>query len=215
MTVDLLRTGPVGAGATVLLAHGAGAAMDSPAMTAIASALGDVGFAVVRFEFGYMAARRQGARKPPPRAETLVPQYLAAIEAAGVTGPLIVGGKSMGGRVASLLADDLHGAGRIAGLLCVGYPFHPPGKPEALRTAHLETLRTPALICQGTRDPFGSAEEAAGYTLSPNITLHWLEDGDHDLKPRKRVTGKTLGDHMAEMARAAADWAAQLGAGPG
>lgn len=215
MTLDLLRTGPVGAGATVLLAHGAGAAMDSPAMTAIASALGDVGFAVVRFEFGYMAARRQGARKPPPRAETLIPQYLAAIEAAGVTGPLIVGGKSMGGRVASLLADDLHGAGRIAGLLCVGYPFHPPGKPEALRTAHLETLRTPALICQGTRDPFGSAEEVAGYTLSPNITLHWLEDGDHDLKPRKRVTGKTLGDHMAEMARAAADWAAQLGAGPG
>lgn len=214
MTVDLLRTGPVGAGATVLLAHGAGAAMDSPAMTAIASALGDVGFAVVRFEFAYMAARRQGARKPPPRAETLIPEYLAAIEAAGVTGPLIVGGKSMGGRVASLLADDLHGAGRIAGLLCVGYPFHPPGKPEALRTAHLETLRTPALICQGTRDPFGSAEEVGGYTLSPKVALHWLEDGDHDLKPRKRVTGKTLDDHMAEMARAAADWAGKPGAAP-
>ncbi len=214
MTVDLLRSGPAGAGATVLLAHGAGAAMDSPAMTAIAEALGAVGFAVVRFEFAYMAARRQGARKPPPRAETLIPEYMAAIEAAAVTGPLIVGGKSMGGRVASLLADDLHGAGRIVGLLCVGYPFHPPGKPESLRTAHLETLRTPALICQGTRDPFGSAEEVAGYALSPKVALHWLEDGDHDLKPRKRVTGKTLGDHMTEMARATADWSGKLGAAP-
>ena len=111
-----------------------------------------------------MAARREGGkRRPPPKAELLVAEYESAVDelraqhAAGQK--LLIGGKSMGGRVASLAADELFGGGRIAGLVCLGYPFHPPGKPEQLRTAHLETLRCPALIVQGERDPFGSRAE--------------------------------------------------------
>jgi predicted alpha/beta-hydrolase family hydrolase len=116
----------------------------------------------------------------------------------------------MGGRVASMIADEAFAAGRIAGLLCLGYPFHPPGKPESLRTAHLEGLKTPALICQGTRDIFGSREEVAGYRLSDRIEIFWLEDGDHDLRPRKAVTGLTAADHMKTMATAVPAWAERL-----
>jgi len=110
---------------TILLAHGA-APMDSVSLSATATALAAVGIRVARFEFDYMASRRHSTVKmPPPRAETLRSEYIAAIDALSVTGPLIIGGKSMGGRVASMIADDLYPSGRIAGLLCVGYPFHP------------------------------------------------------------------------------------------
>jgi predicted alpha/beta-hydrolase family hydrolase len=78
----------------------------------------------------------------------------------------------------------------VRGLACLGYPFHPAGRPERLRTGHLATLETPCLICQGTRDALGSAEEVAGYALSGSIRLHWAADGDHDLKPRK-ASGRT------------------------
>lgn len=202
--------GPDGADATVLLAHGAGAPMDSQSMTAAAGALAAAGLRVARFEFGYMAARRSGARKPPPRAETLIPEYLAAVDALGVSGTLVIGGKSMGGRVASMAADDLHRAGRIAGLLCLGYPFHPPAKPQQLRTAHLEGLVTPTLICQGTRDEFGTRDEVSGYRLSKAIELLWLDDGDHDLKPRKSVSGFSAADHLHTMASAVAAWIGRL-----
>src|SRR6056297_1574416 len=144
MPTKFLELGPEVANAAILFAHGAGAPMDSPAMTAIAEALSEQSLRVVRFEFSYMANRRtQGTRKPPPRAEELNSEYLAAIEELQVDGPLIVGGKSMGGRVASMIADEQFEADRIAGLLCVGYPFHPIGKPDKLRTEHLQHLRTP------------------------------------------------------------------------
>lgn len=208
--MEFLFDGPATAHTSVLFAHGAGAPMDSNSMNAIAAALADVGLRVVRFEFDYMAARRSGARKPPPRAEVMVPQYRAAVAALAATGPLIIGGKSMGGRVASLLADALHEEGRVQGLLCLGYPFHPQDKPHQLRTAHLAHLATPALICQGTRDPFGTREEVAQYALAPTIEIFWLEDGDHDLKPRKRVTGLTQDDHLAAAAGAAAAFAARI-----
>lgn len=204
---DFLEDGPPEPKATLLLAHGAGAAMDSPGMAALARALAGAGLRVLRFEFGYMAARRQGARKPPPRAETVMPEYRAAVDAARVTGPLLIGGKSMGGRVASMVADDLHRECRIAGLVCFGYPFHPPAKPAQTRTAHLEHLATPALILQGTRDPFGTREEVATYALSPAIEFVWLEDGDHDLKPRKSVSGLTAADHLATIAERTAAFA--------
>lgn len=210
MAIDFITDGPGGASATVLLAHGAGAPMDSPGMTAIAHALAGAGLRVARFEFGYMAARRSAVRKPPPRAESLLPEYRAAIEALQATGPLIIGGKSMGGRVASMLADEVFLQGRIAGLLCLGYPFHPPGQPEKLRTAHLERLATPALICQGTRDPFGTHEEVSGYRLSPTIDILWLEDGDHDLKPRKSISGFSAADHLETMALTSAQWIARV-----
>ena len=212
MATAFIFDGPADARATILLAHGAGAPMDSASMTAAARALGEAGFRIARFEFGYMASRRTAAgRKPPPRAETLIPEYFAAVDDLGAAGPLVVGGKSMGGRVASMAADELHAAGRIVGLLCLGYPFHPPGKPQQLRTRHLAGLKTPTLICQGTRDEFGTREEVAGYDLSGAIELLWLEDGDHDLKPRKKISGFSAGDHLRTVAQATAGWFDRIG----
>lgn len=205
--MHFLMTGAETAETTLLLAHGAGAPMDTPWMTAMAEALAREGLRVARFEFSYMAARRTGgSRRPPGKAESYSPEFRDAVDALACTGPLIIGGKSMGGRVASLIADDLHAAGRIAGLLCLGFPFHPPGKPERRRGATLATTACPTLICQGTRDPFGARDAVAGYALSPAVRLNWLEDGDHDLKPRKRVTGKTLEDHLTDTARAVSAW---------
>jgi uncharacterized protein len=205
--VDFLFDGPAQAKHSILLAHGAGAPMDSPAMNAIAKSLAEAGLRVARFEFGYMASRRRSAgRKPPPRAETLCPEYVGAIAALKARGPLIVGGKSMGGRVASMIADEHH----AAGLLCLGYPFHPVGKPTQLRTAHLARLKTSTLIVQGTRDPFGTRDEVAGYELSKAIEILWLEDGDHDLRPRKAVSGFSMADHLRTMAAKTAAWTEKI-----
>jgi len=207
MQTEFMELGPSGSRATILLAHGAGAPMDAPSMTSIAEALAAQNVRVVRFEFAYMAKRRtEGTRTPPPRADKLNHGYQAAIEDLRIDGPLIIGGKSMGGRVASMIADELFEADRIAGLLCVGYPFHPIGKPEKLRTEHLKSLQTPTLICQGTRDLFGSKDEVGDYDLSPAIQLSWFEDGDHDLKPRKRISGFTHEDHINAMGVAVSDW---------
>jgi uncharacterized protein len=202
---DLLLDGPSNAPATLLLAPGAGAGAASPGLAAIASALAAAGLRTARWDFAFRATGR-----PPPRAETLVPEVAIALDALGAPGPVVIGGKSMGGRVASMAADALLAEGRIAGLLCLGYPFHPPGKPDRPRTAHLAELATPTLIVQGTRDPFGTREEVAGYRLSKAIEIRWLEDGDHDLKPRKRVTGRTHADHLAEMAAHVAAWTRSL-----
>ena len=186
---EFLTTGPDNATCHILLAHGAGAPMTSPFMEKMAGLLTIRGLQVSRFEFEYMAARRTGGkRRPPPRAEKLTGEYLNAVNELIARNPrkqkLVIGGKSMGGRVASLIADELFSAGSIAGLVCLGYPFHPPGKPDNLRTAHLEALQCPALIVQGERDPFGSRAEVEGFALSPKISLAWASDGDHDLGPR-------------------------------
>jgi predicted alpha/beta-hydrolase family hydrolase len=158
-----------------------------------------------------MAARRTGKRKPPPKAEKVMPEYVAAIDDLGPTsGPLIIGGKSMGGRVASMIADTELAAGRIAGLLCLGYPFHPPGRPTQLRTAHLTGLKCPTLICQGTRDEFGDRSEVGEYGLSDEIEVHWLEDGDHDLKPRKAVSGFTTAQHLQSVADRVREWVGRI-----
>ncbi len=212
MSTNFLFDGPESAAVTVLLAHGAGAPMDSASMNATAKALAGAGLRVARFEFGYMASRRTDAgRKPPPRAETLNPEYIAAVDNLGARMPLVIGGKSMGGRVASMVADELNQAGKIAGLLCLGYPFHPPAKPQQLRTKHLAGLKTPTLICQGTRDEFGTRDEVGGYALSKAIELLWLEDGDHDLKPRKAISGFSTADHLKTLADTVASWSTKLG----
>ena len=206
---ELLWTEPEGeAVATFLFAHGAGAPMDHPWMTSVADLLAARGICVGRFEFAYMAARRDGHRKPPPRAEYVVAEFRDAVAAAGGTN-LLIGGKSFGGRVASLVADELLDAGAIGGLVCLGYPFHPPAKPDQLRTAHLEQLRTPTLICQGTRDEFGTRDEVATYELSPAIDLLWLDDGDHSLTPRKAISGFTAKQHLETVADAVAGFAAR------
>lgn len=212
MTTDFLFDGPEDARITILLAHGAGAPMDSASMNAVTKALAEQGFRVARFEFAYMASRRTAAgKKPPPKAETVMPEYVAAIDDLGPTnGPLLIGGKSMGGRVASMVADALFDAGRIAGLVCLGYPFHPPGRPQQLRTAHLINLRTPTLICQGTRDEFGDLYEVGEFGLSDAIEVLWLEDGDHDLKPRKSVSGFSTADHLKTVATSIDAWVKRI-----
>ena len=212
MATSFIFDGPEDAEVTILLAHGAGAPMDSGSMNATTKALAAAGLRIARFEFAYMASRRTDAgRKPPPRADKVMPEFLAAVDDLGPTnGPLIIGGKSMGGRVASMVADSLYDAGRIAGLSCLGYPFHPPGQPEQLRTKHLVGLKTPSLIVQGTRDEFGTREEVTRYELSPTIELMWLEDGDHDLKTRKSISGFSAADHLATMAASVKAWIGRI-----
>lgn len=172
-----LADGPADSPVTLILAHGAGAPMDSEWMNAVSTGVAAHGIRVLRFEFPYMAERRiSGKRRPPDREAILLETWRNAFADAGANRAYI-GGKSMGGRMASMVADEL-GA---AGLVCLGYPFHAPGKPEKPRTAHLEHLRTPTLIIQGTADPFGTREDVAAYQLSSSITIDWLEAGNHDL----------------------------------
>ena len=199
----LLVDGPEDARATLLLAHGAGAGMEHEWMVTMAGALAERGLRVVRFEFPYMHARREGRRPGPDRMPKLLNCYREVFDAQD--GPTFLCGKSMGGRAATMLAGDVD----CAGVIAFGYPFHPPGKPENLRTAHLETLRTPTLIVQGERDTFGGREEVAIYTLSDAVQLCWLEDGDHSLKPRKK-SGHTLEGHLQRAADAAAQFCSQL-----
>jgi uncharacterized protein len=120
------------------------------------------------------------------------------------------GGRSAQGSNPAIPRGQLGAEGKIAGLVCLGYPFHPPAKPQQLRTKHLAGLKTPALICQGTRDEFGTRDEVAGYTLSDSIEILWLEDGDHDLRPRKSVSGFSAADHLKTMAQAVAGFAARV-----
>ncbi len=202
MGVDTLVDGPADAAATFLFAHGAGAPMDSPFMARVAEGLGSRGVRVVRFEFPYMAKRRtEGRRGAPDREPILRARWTELVERFGGGPRVAVGGKSMGGRIASMIADEV-GA---RALVCFGYPFHPPGQPSKLRTKHLEVLRTPALILQGTRDAFGVPDEVAGYGLSPAIRVEWIEDGDHSLKPSAR-SGRTEKENVERAIAAAADF---------
>jgi predicted alpha/beta-hydrolase family hydrolase len=199
---DLLFDGPSDAPLTVVLAHGAGAPMNAPFLNTVARGLAADGVRVARFEFQYMRARREtgdsvrglaGRGGAPDREPILRNAWKEVVGELGGGEQLVIGGKSMGGRIASMVADEV-GA---RGLVCLGYPFHPPGRPEKLRTKHLETLTTPALVVQGTRDPFGTPEDVAGYRLSPAIQVVWLEDGDHSWKPRAS-SGRTEAQNMAE-----------------
>ena len=162
-------------------------------MAAFAAGLAAEGIRVARFEFPYMAARRlDGKKRPPDREAVLLETWRQVIARLGPD-RLAIGGKSLGGRMASLVADE----SAVRGLVCLGYPFHPPGRPDRLRTAHLETIETPTLIVQGTRDPFGKTEEVRGYPLSAAVRLNWAEDGDHSLVPRK-ASGRTAEQNWTE-----------------
>jgi predicted alpha/beta-hydrolase family hydrolase len=178
--MNYLTTGPAKSKHVFLFAHGAGGAMDTPFMNVVAERMGERGIRVVRFEFPYMAARRAGTKKggAPDRQPVLLDTWRQVIADHGGGPAVFIGGKSLGGRMASMVADET----RARGLICFGYPFHPPGKPERTRTEHLEHLRTPALILQGTRDPFGTPDDVAGYVLFETIRVEWMERGDHSLK---------------------------------
>ncbi len=191
---SIIFNGPDVAAITLVLAHGAGAPMDSSFMNVIAEGIAKSGVRVARFEFPYMAARRTLSKRGAPDREPVLLQ--AWRDTAGKLGDparLAIGGKSLGGRIASMVADDL----RVAGLVCFGYPFHPPGNPDRTRVKHLESLRTPALFIQGTRDQFGSREDVAGYKLSPKIRFAWMEDGDHSFKPRAK-SGRIEAQNLAD-----------------
>lgn len=177
-----LINGPNKASLCLALAHGAGAPMDSQFMSEFSERLGAEGFRIVRFEFPYMAKRRETGKKgPPDRTPVLINAWHEVIDLIGAKN-LVIGGKSMGGRIASMLADK----SLVRGLVCLGYPFHGPGKLKNQdRIAHLENIQTPSLICQGARDVLGNKNDVNDYTLSKAITVHWLEDGDHSFKPRK------------------------------
>lgn len=184
---------------TLILAHGAGAPMDSSFMNDMAARLAARGVNVLRFEFPYMAQRRVDAGKRPPNpAPKLLERWreVYAQVRRHVAGKLAIGGKSMGGRMASLLADEL-GAD---GLVCLGYPFYAVGKPEKPRVEHLAGLKTPTLIVQGKRDALGNRAAVQGYALAPGIEVMWLVAGDHDLKPLK-ASGFSHEQHLEAAAR--------------
>jgi len=167
---------------TLILAHGAGAPMDSQFMQDVARGVAEAGIRVVRFEFPYMAERRSGKRRGPDRPAVLVDTWRRVVADHGDANRLVIGGKSMGGRIASMVADELN----VRGLIALGYPFHPPGKAEGMRTAHLAGMRTPTLIVQGERDQFGTRDDVADYELASTITLEWMPDGDHSFNARKK-----------------------------
>lgn len=190
----ILVEGSEASPATLLLAHGAGAPMDSPFQASMAAGLAARGWRVVRFEFPYMARSREtGRRHGPDRMPVLQEAFRQLVQwqrHQRPQQPLVVGGKSMGGRVASLLVDSLaqeqhSAAAPVLACLCLGYPFHPPGKPQQLRSEHLRTLQTPTLIVQGERDPFGRRQEVEAYTLSHRVQLQWIPSGDHSFQPSR------------------------------
>lgn len=177
--------------ATVVLAHGAGAPMDTPYMTTIAAGLAAAHLRVVRFEFAYMARRREdGKRRGPDRMPVLLQRWTEVLDGLDALGPMdapvFIGGKSMGGRSAAIYAADPDNQDRISGVVCLGYPFHLPGKPEKTRLEPLRDAVKPTLILHGERDPFGKPDEVASYRIEPPVQVRWIPDGDHSFVPRKR-----------------------------
>ncbi|MBT5185749.1 MAG: alpha/beta hydrolase [Kordiimonadaceae bacterium] len=177
--------GPADAETLLILAHGAGAPMDTDFMNYFAQSLSAAKIRILRFEFPYMALRREGhGRRPPNKQNILLDTWHKIIQIGKQAhkGPIYIGGKSMGGRMASMIADE----SQIDGLICLGYPFYAPGKMDKPRTDHLKCLHTRTLVLQGERDVMGSKENVDRFDLSTKIAFHWLSDGDHSLKPRKK-----------------------------
>ncbi len=168
-------------GPLFIFAHGAGAGMEHDFMSAVANGLVEQGIRVVRFNFPYMVKRAEdGKKRPPDRAPKLLEAYVEVITHF-TNQPVVIGGKSMGGRMSSLLAENE----LVAGMACLGYPFHPPGKPEKYKGEHLAAIEKPTLILQGERDTFGKKEEFEHFALSEQVRVIFVPDGDHSFKPRK------------------------------
>lgn len=183
--LPVIWNGPENSKKIFIFAHGAGAPMDTDFMNFFANVLGQKNIRVLRFEFPYMALRREGHGKRPPNTQkVLLESWCNIINECRHfhNGKIYIGGKSMGGRMASMIADQEN----VAGLICLGYPFYAPGKQEKPRSEHLRKLKTRTLILQGERDSMGSKEVVMKYSLSDKISVSWLPDGDHSLKPRKK-----------------------------
>lgn len=183
--------------AALVLAHGAGGTMHSPAMVAVAEALAARGLAVVRFNFPYAEARR----RVPDRQAQLVACYQAVAEQVRAQAARVyLGGRSMGGRIASHVVADGFSA---AGLVLLSYPLHPPRQPHRLRTAHLAKVTAPMLFVQGSRDAFARPDLLRATLDSlPTATLHLVEGADHGL----RVSGRAPGDVVEEIVEAMLRW---------
>jgi predicted alpha/beta-hydrolase family hydrolase len=207
--MNYLFNGPENADITFVYAHGAGAHMDSKFMERVAHGLGERAIRVVRFEFPYMQKRREtGKKRPPDRTPKLLNAWRDIITDLGGPDKLFIGGKSLGGRMATMIGAELEEEGTPVNGICVtGYPFHPLGKSEKehLRVDHLMKLKTPTLICQGARDSFGWWDEVVEYGLPDTIDFHWADDGDHDLKPRV-LSGRTMKENQMEAVEAIASW---------
>ena len=173
-----------GADRAVLLAHGAGADMHAAALTTVADALASAKVPSLRFNFPYKAAGRRSPDRPPV-LEASVRDAIDELTARTKLGVerLVLGGRSMGGRICSMVAAT-DGA---LGLTLLGYPLHPPGKPENLRVEHFPRLRMPVLFASGTRDPFGTPDELRAHAkaIKGRVSFHWVETGDHGFKPLK------------------------------
>tara|TARA_R110001583_G_scaffold21964_5_gene82884 strand:- start:1261 stop:1896 length:636 start_codon:yes stop_codon:yes gene_type:complete len=193
--MKLIFNGPNN-GPLFVFSHGAGAPLTSDFMEKVSTGLAQQGIRVARFNFNYMQQRVDtGSRRPPERAPHLIKQFLDVIQT--LNQPMVIGGKSMGGRMATLLAAEAPAELliQVKGIACLGYPFHPQGKPEKLRTEHLNIIKQPVAIIQGSRDKLGDKGEVETYSLPQRFQWHWLEDGDHDFKPRVK-SGLTHQQHI-------------------
>lgn len=202
--LPVIWTGPDNAENLLILAHGAGAPMDTDFMNFFAETLARNNMKVLRFEFPYMAIRRDGGGKRPPNPlNILLTSWRQIIEESREShkGQIFIGGKSMGGRIASMVADEC----AVNGLILLGYPFYAPGKMNKPRIGHLINIKTPTLILQGERDPMGSKELVSRYKLSDKIKIVWLKDGNHDLKPRIK-SGRSHHDNLEQSATEIADF---------
>lgn len=191
--------------ALVIFAHGAGADMNHEYMEVLTQLMNEQHLNVLRFNFPYMDKRKlDGKRRPPDRMPVLIDCYQSLISNVKTDLPIFIGGKSMGCRVASTLANNksFMDEYNIQGVICLGYPFHPIKKPEKLRLSPLQETQLPVLILQGDRDALGSEEEVNSYEISPLCQLHFFADGDHDLKPRVK-SGNTLVQHQQAATRLA------------
>ncbi len=187
VSVSAAYARPENPAATLVVAHGAGAGMDHPFLQGFTGALNDDGVATLRFNFPY----REAGRKFPDRPPTAIAAWRAAMDTAASLGHgelLWAAGKSFGGRMASMAVAEGMAA---AGLIYLGYPLHPPGKPEKLRDEHLYGLTLPMLFLQGTRDTFATAGllEAVAGRIGPAAEIQWLDDGDHSFAVRGRRLG--------------------------
>ena len=207
MGADLLWDGPDSADTVVILAPGAGAGSGHPFMETVAGGLAAASLRVCRFDFPYMRA----GRRAPDQQPVLEAAYRDAVdEVRAIAAPrkLVLGGKSMGGRIASHVVA---GGAPADGLVFLGYPLHPPGRPERLRAAHLEDIATPMLFVEGTRDPFCPLDtlESVRTSLQAPTEVAVIEDGDHSFKVRK-ASGRDTAAALTEAVDAVVDWVARL-----
>lgn len=201
-----------GADRAVLLAHGAGSDMGAPTLAAVADALAEAGVPSLRFDFPY----RVRGRKAPDRPSVLEAAVREAVaelsRRSGLPSDrLVLGGRSMGGRYCSMVAADAEEPVAARGVLLLGYPLHPAGKPEKQRVAHFPALDLPVLFVSGTRDALAPRDslERAATTIPGPVTFHWLEAADHGFRPLKR-SGISPEAAIAESARASVEWVTQL-----